>query len=423
MMSPYVGLIEMCRKNPQLANFGIGSPNVEIPDFVKEAAVDAIQSPDCHQYARTQGAIGSVTELGKIFSRRMGRQIDPLTEIITCTGATGAYYNVLEAFVHPGDEVVMFVPMYPFFYPPVVNRGAKPVALNLLKTGKAHFDREEFKAAFSPKTRMLIVNTPQNPTGKVFTKEELTFIAEFVQKEYPNVLVVADEVYCDFIYGDKPHTYLASLPGMWNRTITLLSFGKPFNITGWRIGFAIGPKEIIKPMSSLQVFTMVNVAAPLVASVEKILKQAEQPYRGKANYYDWLKKFYKSRYLGIKEALQNSKLDFDVLDVEGGYTLIARIEKAVVGMPIKYFYADYATNDSKDTLKSFDAWLDLENPDFSPDFAFCYYLADKFGVVFYPLSGMTDKLLEKPKNKTCVNFIRAVLCRNDDSIAQLREKL
>lgn len=229
MTAVYMEFIELGDNNPDFINFGIGSPDFPIPDFIKQAGVEAISSPNCHQYARNEGTIDGLIQVAELFGERLGRKINPETEVMEACGATGAFHNLLEAFLQPGDEVVIFTPMHPFFYPPLLHRGAVPVALDLLKTGKPVFDREDFKKAFSNKTRLLMINTPHNPTGKIFTKEELVFISEFLEAEYPDVLVVSDESYCDFVFTeDTPHTFLASVPGLWKKTVSLFSFGKTF---------------------------------------------------------------------------------------------------------------------------------------------------------------------------------------------------
>lgn len=423
MTSVYMKFIELSRNNPDLINFGIGSPDYAIPDFVKQAGIEAMSMPDCHQYARNEGNIEGLIQVAELFSERIGRKIDPETEVMEACGATGAFYNLLEAFLQPGDEVVIFTPMYPFFYPPILHRGAVPVALDLLKTGNPLFDREEFKKVFSKKTRLLMINTPHNPTGKIFTKEELTFISEFLEAEYPNVLVVSDEVYCDFVFKDIPHTYLASVPNMWKKTVSLFSFGKTFHVTGWRIGFAIGPRVLIEAMSSVQLFSTGTLSSPMLQSVAKVIKQSREPFEGEQNYYVWLRKLFASKYEKIKGALLSSPLKLDVLDCEGGYVLLANIEKAVEGMPLKYFYSDFATSDRPGVLNKFEDWRDLDNPDYSPDFAFCFYLIEVYGVILFPVSGMTEKRTLPPKEKNCVQLIRAALCRNDESIAALKLKL
>lgn len=416
-------------KQPGMVNFGQGFSDMDIPGFIGEAFKEVFDKNLNHQYSRTAGIISLMHTAAEYYSPMFGRKIDHLKEIMVSSGATGCYYNFIEAFIRPGDEVVTFEPMFAFFIPPLNNAGAKVNYVNLLHDDPTNtFDKKSFESAFSEKTKVLMLNSPHNPTGKVFSKEEIEYIAEFLRTKFPKVIVIADDIYCGFVFGGRTHTMIASLPGMWERTLTLFSFGKVYSVTGWRIGFAIGPKELITPMQTVQLYTMFCLPTPLLMAAELIIKKSvSEPYKGEENYLIWLNKKYEEKYNQIKDIIEKSKLNLEMRHVEGGFFFLAKINKAIEGMPVKYFYESKEKleklKDKDSTLNKFEDWLELEDPDYSPDFAYCNYLADKYNVIFYPLSGFFDTMYEAPKNKKCVNYIRGTIGKSETSINGLKEKL
>jgi aspartate/methionine/tyrosine aminotransferase len=416
-------------KQPGMLNFGQGFSDMDVPEFITDSLKEALGSNLNHQYSRTAGSIPLMKEAAKFYSRYFSHQIDPMNEIMVSSGATGCYYNYLEACVRPGDEIVTFEPMFAYFIPPLFNAGAKVNFVNLLnEVSGPTFDKKEFEAAFSPRTKVLMINSPHNPTGKVFSLEELQYIADFLKAKYPDVTIIADDIYCGFVYGGKKHTMIASLPDMWQRTVTLFSFGKVYNVTGWRIGFAVGPKEIISAMSTVQLYTMFCLPTPLLLSAEAIIRKSYmEPYQGKENYLEWMNDQYEQKFHRIKDILIKSSLRLDVCSAEGGFFFLSKIDKAVEGLALKYFYKDEdkcsKLQDKDAVLGKFEDWLMLEDPDFSPDFAYCNFLADKYSIIFYPLSGFYDTMYEAPKNKKCVNYIRGTIGKANTSIDALKDRL
>ena len=225
-------------------NLGQGFPNFPAPDFVKEAAQQAIAA-DLNQYARSAGHPRLVQALAQVYGPLFHRELDPLTEIVVTVGATEGIFATLQALVEPGDEVILIEPFYDSYPAAVTMAGGRPVYVPLRGPARAHsaaewtLDRDELAAAFSPRTKLLILNTPLNPLGKVFSRAELTEIAELAQEH--NITVLSDEVYEWMVYAPAQHVRIATLPGMWERTVTLGSAGKTFSVTGWKIGWAIAP--------------------------------------------------------------------------------------------------------------------------------------------------------------------------------------
>jgi aspartate/methionine/tyrosine aminotransferase len=186
---------------------------------------------------------------------------------------------------------------------------------------------------------MIIINNPGNPNGKVFTKAELLKIKAILDK-WPNVVVVADEVYDNFIYDDNTFTRISSLPGMWDRTINCLSAGKLFSATGWRIGYGIGPSHLIKYLNGWGVWMHYCTNRPAAMATAAIFARASHPYKNKTNYYEWLNHTFEMKKNWIIDIFSRGSLGLKVLRPEGGYFLIASIRDAIKNMPIKYFYKD-----------------------------------------------------------------------------------
>jgi N-succinyldiaminopimelate aminotransferase len=197
-------------------------------------------------------------------ARFYGQEVDPTTEVSITSGVTEGLHAALLSFVNAGDEVIVFEPCYDSYVPCIRIAGGVPVAVTL-RAPAFRFDPEELRAAFSPRTRALILNTPHNPTGTVFSKDELTLIAALCQEF--DVLALTDEVYEHVVFDGGTHLRLATLPGMWERTLTLSGAGKTFSCTGWRIGWAIGPAPLQDALCRLRQFTVFASATPLQFAV------------------------------------------------------------------------------------------------------------------------------------------------------------
>lgn len=274
-------------------NLGQGFPNFAAPDFIKRAAQDAIAA-DLNQYARGAGHPRLVQRLAQTYSPLIGRELDPLGEIVITTGATEAIFGAIQALVNPGDEVLLIEPYYDSYPACVQMAGGTVVCVPLRAAPDAtcaadwRLDMGELEAAFTARTRLLILNTPSNPVGKVFTRAELESIAEIVQRH--DVLVLSDEVYEWMVYPGATHTRIATLPGMAERTITLGSAGKTFSVTGWKIGWAIAPQPLAHAINMAHQWIPFAVATPLQEAVAVAFDKAEA--RG---YFGWLSEMYQAK--------------------------------------------------------------------------------------------------------------------------------
>lgn len=278
-------------------NLGQGFPNFPAPDFVKEAAQQAIAA-DINQYARSAGHLRLVKALANVYSPLFGRELNPLTEIVTTVGATEGIFATIQALIEPGDEVILIEPFYDSYPASVIMAGGTPVyvplrpAANATSSTEWVLDMDELAAAFSPRTRLLIVNTPQNPVGKIFSRAELLQIAALAQKH--NIIVLSDEVYEWMVYPDPArtveHVRMATLPGMWERTITLGSAGKTFSVTGWKIGWAIAPAHLAHAVLMAHQWIPFAVSTPMQEAVAVALEIAPE-----RDYFTWLSQMYQAK--------------------------------------------------------------------------------------------------------------------------------
>lgn len=256
-------------------NLAQGFPDFPAPDEVKEAAIRAIRA-DINQYAITWGAREFRRAIAERFEHDTGLAIDPEREITVCCGATECMIASLLAVVNPGDEVVVFEPFYENYGPDAIICGAQPRFVSL-RPPDWSFDPRELASAFSERTRAIILNTPNNPTGKVFTQSELECIAEQCRKW--GAYALTDEIYQFMVYDGFLHLSLATLPGMRERTITINGMSKTYAVTGWRVGYAIAAPHLSDAIRKMHDFLTVGAAAPLQEAGASALRLPEAYYR------------------------------------------------------------------------------------------------------------------------------------------------
>jgi aspartate/methionine/tyrosine aminotransferase len=265
-------------------NLAQGFPDFAAPTEVKEAAVRAVRA-DINQYAITWGAREFREAIAERFARDTGLAVDPEREITVCCGATETMIASLLAVVDPGDEVVIFEPFYENYGPDAVICGAVPRFVRL-RPPDWTFDPEDLAAAFSERTRAVILNSPNNPTGKVFFSEELEAVARLARLW--GAYIITDEIYQYMTYDGCRHVSMATLPGMRERTITINGLSKTYSVTGWRVGYAIAPPEVTGAIRKMHDFITVGAAAPLQEAGVTALRLPE-------SYYEGLRAGYRSR--------------------------------------------------------------------------------------------------------------------------------
>src|ERR1700734_2733866 len=240
-------------------NLSQGFPDFPAPIEIKRAAQEAIAA-DINQYAITWGSKSLRNAIAEKFSRTNSVSIDPEREITVCCGSTEAMMSAMMAIINPGDEVVVFEPFYENYGPDAILSGAQPRFVKL-HPPDWKFDPRELAAAFGPKTKAIILNTPNNPTGKVFERAELEHIRDQCQKW--NAFAITDEIYEHMLYDGAKHISLATLDGMHDRTITINALSKTYSVTGWRGGWALAPPQVTAAIRKVHDFLTVGAAAPL----------------------------------------------------------------------------------------------------------------------------------------------------------------
>ncbi|HEV2499114.1 MAG TPA: aminotransferase class I/II-fold pyridoxal phosphate-dependent enzyme [Terriglobia bacterium] len=255
-------------------NLAQGFPDFPAPAEVKEAAVSAIRA-DVNQYSITWGAKEMRRAIAERFERDTGLAIDPERELTVACGATEAMIASLLAIIDPGDEVVVFEPFYENYGPDSIICGARPRYVQL-RPPDWTFDPDELAAAFNEHTRAIVLNTPNNPTGKVFTRVELEQIAVLCERW--DAYAVSDEIYQYIVYDGAQHISIASLPAMRERSITINSMSKTYSVTGWRVGYAVAPPATSDAIRKMHDFITVGAPAPLQEAGAVALRMPESYY-------------------------------------------------------------------------------------------------------------------------------------------------
>ncbi len=262
-------------------NLSQGFPDFDPPKALTDRLAE-VSKEGPHQYAVTWGAQNFREALAEKQSRFMGMDIDPDTEVLVTCGSTEAMMVAMMSVVDPGDEVIIFSPFYENYGADTILTGAKPVYVELRQPDWT-FDREELEAAFDRDPKALILCNPSNPCGKVFTRDELMFIAKLAEEH--DTYVITDEVYEHIVYRPNVHTYFASLPGMRERTISCSSLSKTYSVTGWRVGYVISTPEIIDVARKVHDFLTVGAAAPLQEALVTGLRFGDDYYRDLQDEY------------------------------------------------------------------------------------------------------------------------------------------
>jgi L-glutamine---4-(methylsulfanyl)-2-oxobutanoate aminotransferase len=292
-------------------NLAQGFPDFAAPDEIKAAACQAIQD-DHNQYAITWGQPPLRQALAEKYEQAWKRPVDPEREITVCCGATETMLASIMAIIDPCDEVVCFSPFYENYGPDCILSGAVPRFVTL-RAPEWTFDEAELRAAFGPRTRAIVVNTPHNPTGKVFSVEELELIAGLCRDH--GAIAITDEIYEHLVFAGA-HVSIATLPGMAERTITISGASKTFSVTGWRVGWLIAPPALTAGIRKVHDFLTVGAAHPLQVAVAAGLRFPDA-------FYDSLLEEYRERRDALVGGL--SELGFAVRPPDGAYYVMAGI--------------------------------------------------------------------------------------------------
>jgi aspartate/methionine/tyrosine aminotransferase len=344
---------EMTRLNELYGgvNLSQGFPDFPAPAAVKQAACDAINA-DVNQYAVTWGARPLREAVAREFTRRYGLAVVPDEQVTVCCGSTEAMMTTMMAIIDPGDEVVIFEPFYENYGPDAILSGATPRYVTLHEPLWT-FDPDELAAAFNNKTRAIIINTPNNPTGKMFTRAELETIAALCRRW--DAVAIADEIYEHIIYDGHQHVPIATIDGMAERTVTINGLSKTYSVTGWRVGWTISPPSLTGAIRKVHDFLTVGAPAPLQEAGAVALGLPDE-------YYARLAADYQRRRDVLLDILQRHH--FTAYKPDGAYYVMTDIsvfgfsddvefarylvkEVGVAAVPGSSFYSHAATGRSK----------------------------------------------------------------------------
>jgi aminotransferase len=293
-------------------NLAQGMPDFAAPTEIKAAACRAIEA-DINQYAITWGATDLRQAIAEHAGWHLGLEVDPETEITVTCGSTEAMLVTLMSIINPGDEVILSQPYYENYWPDCVLAGATPRFVPVRPPGWT-FDPDELESAFNEKTKAIILCNPNNPTGTVFTRDELMQIARLCEKW--DVIAITDEIYEHILYDGLPHISLATLPGMKPRTVTIGGMSKTYSVTGWRVGTIIAPENLTHAFRQVHDYVSIGSAAPLQAA-------GAVAYRLPRSYYDKLAADYQARRDKFCKALL--EIGFELRPPQGAYYIMAGI--------------------------------------------------------------------------------------------------
>lgn len=354
-------------------NLGQGFPDFAPPDFALSALRDAAEGSQ--QYAPLPGVPDLSSAVAEKMSARLSRAVTAPENVQITVGATEALFALMQAFIDPGDEVVVLEPFYDAYPADVLMAGGVPRFVPLVPQGDDWvLDEDALRAAFTNRTKAVIVNTPHNPTGKVFSAAELDLIVALAERY--DALIISDEVYEHLAFA--PFVSVASRPGAWERTVSVSSIGKTFSVTGWKVGWAIGPESLIRPLRAAHQWIPFAVATPLQRASAQLLREAEE----NGYYGELVTMFQKKRDLLLG---QLAGTPFRALTPAGGYFVIA--DGSALG------YAD--------------------------DVALCNALPERAGVVAIPPSAFYSDA-HKPLAKKLVRF---AFCKSDEAILEAGRRL
>ncbi|KAI9574551.1 pyridoxal phosphate-dependent transferase [Boletus coccyginus] len=378
-------------------NLGQGYMNFPPPSWVVHAADQALNQTLSNHYSHPKGRIRLRAAIKNFYESSFERSLDVETEILVTSGANEGQYSVFTAFLEQGDEVIMFEPFFDQYLPSVTLNGGKPVYVPLHPdlSGKRpnssdwRIDFDELRRSITPRAKMIIINTPHNPVGKVFSREELEKIAA-IAEEF-NLLVMSDEVYDCLVYDGKQHVRFATLPGMWDRTVTVLSAGKAFAATGWRVGWLIGPESIIKPTLATCTRIVFCTNSPLQEAAATGLEQARS------------RRFFETQVMEYEQRRDVLLSAFDKLGLkyslpEGTYFVLVDISK--VKYPEDYPFPESVRGRGK-------------------DFRACWFIATEIGVSSIPVS----EFYCEEHCSIGESYARFSFCKDVDTLRQAGERL
>ena len=365
--------INQLAQQHQAVNLGQGRPDFDGPKAIVEAAVQALDSGKANQYAAAPG----LPDLRQGIARHAGLfydlDVDPDAGVIVTAGATQGIFSAIMGLIDPGDEVIVIEPYYDSYVPGVLMAGGRPVFVSMHPPNWT-FVEEELRAAFNSKTRALLLNTPNNPTGRVYTRQELQLIASLCIEH--DVIVISDEVYEHLIFEGHQHIAIASLDGMFERTVTVGSAGKTFGMTGWKIGWVYGHPDLIAGVWRAHQFIVFATNHPTQAAVTYAFTLG-------SSYYEEYQALYSHKRELVMQVIDAAGMS--AIQPEGTYFIMGDFSQVYEG----------------------------------DDVEFCKHLIERIGVATIPPSAFFS-----PHHKHLAeNHVRFAFCKSDETLEQAAERM
>ncbi|KAF8539900.1 pyridoxal phosphate-dependent transferase [Trichophaea hybrida] len=379
-------------------NLGQGFFGYNPPEFVVNAAKEAVERVECNQYSPTQGRLRLRQALSDAYSPFFGRTLNPADEIVITTGANEGMLSAFMGFIEPGDEVIVMEPYFDQYISNIEMAGGKVVYVSLHPPEKGDtetcpasewtLDLKALEDKITKKTRMIVINTPHNPIGKVFSKEELQGIGDLCVKN--NIIILSDEVYDRLYY--TPFTRIATLsPEIQDLTITVGSAGKNFYCTGWRVGWLIGKPHLIKYAGAAHTRICFSSVSPLQEAVAIGLEQAD-----KEGFWEQSKKDMKAKMERFNQVWDELGLPYT--EPDGGYFVLVNLSK--VKIPEGMVFPESVSGRAR-------------------DFQLCLFLIKELGVAAIP----PTEFYTPEHEKEAENYLRFAVCKNDDILDAAKERL
>jgi len=440
----------IAQEHPEAANLGQGFPDWLPPKFAVDALVAAATDSaagNVHQYTRPAGHPHLVQQLARRYSLHLKHQeIDAMNEVAVTVGASQALYLSLQTLIQPGDEVILFEPFFDLYVNQVKLAGGTPVFVpldfepynnnnddddddndrSIITGGDWVLNPETLQSKVNANTKAMILNSPHNPTGKIFTRDEMEHIAAALELAHPDCVVLSDEVYKYIVHSAptiernvddeslfcRGHVHFASLPGMWDRTITISSAGKTFSATGWQIGWCVGPRRLVQRIHQLLPYVQFCASTVLQEALARSLRAADEPYYygegGEVqhdSYYDYLRWKYARKRDLLAGALEEA--GFAVPDYTrtpgGGFFILARIGK------------EMAARLPEERRRQ------VQSGAVRQDWALCQWLAEEKGLLCIPSSPFFSE--ESRLAGASDEFVRIAFCKTDETIQQAADAL
>ncbi len=357
----------------QAVNLGQGRPDFDGPSEIVDAAIRALQSDTANQYAPSPG----LPSLREGVARHAGVfydiDVDPYTGVIVTAGATQGVYSAIMGLIDPGDEVIVIEPYYDSYVPGVLMAGAKPIYVPMHPPGWT-FVEAELRAAFNDNTRAILLNTPNNPSGRVYNRKELQLIAELCIKH--DVIVISDEVYEHLVFEGHQHIAIASLPGMYERTVTVGSAGKTFGMTGWKIGWVYGHSELITGVWRAHQFITFATNHPTQAAVAYAFTLGN-------SYYEEYQALYSHKRELVMQVIDAAGMT--AIQPEGTYFIMGDFTQVFEGNDVE----------------------------------FCKYCIEQIGVATIPPSAF----FSEKHRRYAENHLRFAFCKSDETLERAAERM